>query len=275
MLLRPLIARLRASGGEITLVAPGASGSLLATRRPPEVERLLPWDDVAVAALFGDAELPPFARDCDVCIAISRSPELAASLERAAIRHTLVDPTPVGSHASDWYAAAGPRVGLTATARPGRLEPTERERVSAQPLLDQLPPRFVAIHPGAGSRSKTWPFERFARVAAEWGSACLWLEGPAEKELAPPPDPPSVVADDLPLGVVLALLHRATAYLGNDSGVSHLAAAAGTPSVVLFGPTDPAVWRPAGDQIRVLRGATGEIAATSVEEVLEALRSIS
>ena len=235
----------------------------------------MPWDDVAVGALFGEVELPSFARDCDVCIAISRSPELAATLERAAIRHTLLDPTPVGSHASDWYAAAAPRVGLEATARPRPLQPTERERVSAQPLLDQLPPRFVAIHPGAGSRSKTWPLERFARVAAERGLACLWLKGPAERELAPHPGAgPSVVAADLPLGVVLALLRRATVYLGNDSGVSHLAGAAGTPSVVLFGPTDPGLWRPIGDHVRVLHGASGDIAATSVEEVLEALRSI-
>jgi len=236
----------------------------------------VPWDDIAVAALFGDAEPPAFLQDCDACIAISRSSEIATSLERAAIRHTVVDPTPRDSHAVDWYAAAAPRVGLTGAATPAPLRATEEERASARGLLDQLPDRFLAIHPGAGSQLKAWPPERFARVAAESGLACLWLKGPAERQLQPALGAAgSTVADQLPLGVVLALLRRATAYVGNDSGISHLAGAAGTPSVVLFGPTDPDVWRPVGAHVRVLRGTSGNTSSIQVEEVLEALGSIS
>ena len=270
-----MVSRLLASEAEVTLVAPAAGGALLATRRPPEVDLFVPWDDVAVGALFGDAEPPSFVQDCDACIAISRSSEIATSLERADIRYTVVDPTPRDSHASEWYAAAAPRVGLTAMATPARLQATQEERATARALLDELPDRFLAIHPGAGSPDKAWPLERFVRVAADSGLACLWLKGPAESGLEPPSDAAqSAVADDLPLGVVLALLLRATAYLGNDSGISHLAGGAGTPSVVLFGPTDPMVWRPVGDHVRVLRGTSGSTGSIEVGEVLEALGSV-
>jgi ADP-heptose:LPS heptosyltransferase len=67
--------------------------------------------------------------------------------------------------------------------------------------------------------------------------------------------------------VLAALLARAGAYVGNDSGVTHLAAASGAPTIALFGPTDPRVWAPLGPRVEVIRGATmegiaaGEVAA--------------
>jgi ADP-heptose:LPS heptosyltransferase len=58
---------------------------------------------------------------------------------------------------------------------------------------------------------------------------------------------------DVPLRVLGALLGRAGLYVGNDSGVSHLAAAAGAPTLALFGPTDPAVWAPVGPAVETVR----------------------
>ena len=54
---------------------------------------------------------------------------------------------------------------------------------------------------------------------------------------------------------IAALLDRCRAYLGNDSGITHLAALTGTPTVAVFGPTDPTVWRPLGQRTRVVRAA--------------------
>ena len=62
-------------------------------------------------------------------------------------------------------------------------------------------------------------------------------------------------------------LARARLYIGNDSGITHLAAAVGTPVVAVFGPTDPAVWGPRGDHVRVVHRAGGW---PSVDEVLAA-----
>ncbi|MGH2669848.1 MAG: glycosyltransferase family 9 protein, partial [bacterium] len=70
----------------------------------------------------------------------------------------------------------------------------------------------------------------------------------------------TMIARDLPLRRLAALLEAARVFVGNDSGPSHLAAALGCPTLVLFGPTDPAVWAPVGDRVTTLggRGAGAE-----------------
>ena len=78
------------------------------------------------------------------------------------------------------------------------------------------------------------------------------------------------LAHNLPLPELAAVLSRCRLFLGHDSGVSHLVAAVGTPCVLLFGPTDPAMWAPPGDHVRVLR--RGPILDTiSVDDVLAAV----
>src|SRR5262249_62383936 len=67
--------------------------------------------------------------------------------------------------------------------------------------------------------------------------------------------PEGGVARDPSLRQLAALFERATVFVGNDSGLSHLAAAVGCATLVLFGPTDPAVWAPTGARVRVVRGA--------------------
>jgi ADP-heptose:LPS heptosyltransferase len=78
-------------------------------------------------------------------------------------------------------------------------------------------------------------------------------EGRGRRWAQPPRRQPRVVhASDLSLAQVAALLRCAALYLGNDSGISHLAGAVGTRGVVLFGPTDPRMWAPRGGRLRVL-----------------------
>lgn len=72
-----------------------------------------------------------------------------------------------------------------------------------------------------------------------------------------PPLPGAVRIDDLYL--LACWLARARLYIGNDSGITHLAAAVGTPVLALFGPTDPAVWAPRGPHVRVVRWAGGAL----------------
>jgi ADP-heptose:LPS heptosyltransferase len=65
---------------------------------------------------------------------------------------------------------------------------------------------------------------------------------------------PVAAASGVPLTDLAALLCRCHAFLGNDSGVSHLAGMMGIPTVAVFGPTDPAVWAPLGPNVRTLGG---------------------
>jgi heptosyltransferase-2 len=144
--------------------------------------------------------------------------------------------------------------------------------------------RLVAIHPGSGGEKKNWPESSWAElgrrlVEAIPEIALLLIEGEAD------PGPAQALAEAwkglpllrarlLPLPILAALLRRATLFLGHDSGVTHLAAAArrDLPVIALFGPTDPQIWAPPRPGVEVIRDESGRLDAISVERVLEAAR---
>jgi hypothetical protein len=121
---------------------------------------------------------------------------------------------------------------------------------------------FAAIHPFSGGAAKNWPLDRFRHVAKHLNIPVRWCAGPEEAL------PDAVRFDDL---YELALwLAAAQIYVGNDSGITHLAAAVGAPVVAIFGPSDPAVWGPRGERVRVLGGCrqwpeTEEVLASAAE----------
>jgi heptosyltransferase III len=82
------------------------------------------------------------------------------------------------------------------------------------------------------------------------------------------------VARGLPLRALGALLARARLFVGNDSGVSHLAAAYGTPALSLFGPTDPALWAPRGPRARFLQAPDGRMEGLALDVVEKAAREL-
>ncbi len=107
---------------------------------------------------------------------------------------------------------------------------------------------FAVIHPFSGSPRKNWPIEKFRAVAERLGRIIpvRWCAGPED-----PPLRDAVQIQDL--YELACWLARASLYIGNDSGITHLAAAVGTPVLALFGPTDPDVWAPRGANVRVGR----------------------
>jgi ADP-heptose:LPS heptosyltransferase len=107
---------------------------------------------------------------------------------------------------------------------------------------------FAVIHPFSGSPKKNWPLEKFRMLAGglERTMPVYWCRGPED-----PPLQRAVQIDDL--YELACWLARARLYIGNDSGVTHLAAAVGTPVLALFGPTNPAIWAPRGPHVRVVR----------------------
>jgi len=116
----------------------------------------------------------------------------------------------------------------------------------------------LALAPGSGAREKNWPVTSYRAVAEWWmsqtGGAVIVVVGTVEEErggLEPLLDY-SVAAVNLDLGQVTALLERSTLYLGNDSGITHLAAAVGVRTVALFGPSDVRQWAPRGEKATVL-----------------------
>jgi hypothetical protein len=105
---------------------------------------------------------------------------------------------------------------------------------------------FAVIHPFSGSPRKNWPLSRFQELAArlERVMPVRWCSGEE--------DPPLHGAARFHnLYELASWLARARLYIGNDSGITHLAAAVGTPVLAIFRASDPAVWAPRGPHVRV------------------------
>ncbi len=187
--------------------------------------------------------------------------DLSPALRVAGVKDVLhVSPyPPVGMHVAEWLCTPHP---------PGPLLPQGEK--GEQMLVPSLPSPLegeglgvrggsIYLHPGAGAVWKRWPAERFAAVGEALrnrGFDVALIEGPADQDAVTrcqaAVSAPFLVLRDLPLPELASRLATAALFIGNDSGVSHLAAAAGAPVVALFGPTDPATWAPLGN-VRVLR----------------------
>ena len=133
-----------------------------------------------------------------------------------------------------------------------RLVPSEHAYASSKELLTTgIEP--VALHPGSGSPLKNWPAARFPELANHLrgrGLPILWIKGPAEASLDLPPE--DYCVDEATLPILAAMLSRCRLFIGNDGGVVHMAAAAGCPVAVIFGPSDPAVWSPRGPRVVIV-----------------------
>jgi ADP-heptose:LPS heptosyltransferase len=124
---------------------------------------------------------------------------------------------------------------------------------------------LLSFHPGSGGARKCWPIGSYCDLLAKlrhWHDPFILLfSGPAEDESITDVlqtytvNNPSRSAHirNAELAVVSALLSLSDLYIGNDSGVSHLAACMGTRSIAVFGPTDPILWKPLGNRISLVQ----------------------
>jgi len=140
----------------------------------------------------------------------------------------------------------------------------------------------LALHPGSGSEGKNWPEANWARLLERLvhatGHRLLLVGGEAEGERlqrlgATLPPTRSRVAHNLPLAQLAGLLAGCAAYVGHDSGISHLAAAVGLPGVLLWGSTDDNIWRPPSERMILLRHAEG-LSALPVDDVMRQLEAV-
>jgi len=137
----------------------------------------------------------------------------------------------------------------------------------------------LAVHPGSGSPHKNWPADRFiALVRALRGELTpLLVLGEADQPLIP------LLARELPdvarltgcsLVEVAGVLAACRAYVGNDSGITQLAAALDLPVVALFGPTNPESWGPRGPGVRIVQAPDGRLEEVPLAPVLAAVRAL-
>jgi heptosyltransferase-3 len=199
--------------------------------RPPDalVERLSSFDEII--SWYG-----------------SKRPEFRSALSGLCRRCVFFQALPGAAtmdHATDFYAR---QVGAPAGLVPRiRVDPVDRRQ-------------SVVIHPFSGSLRKNWTLSSYQTLSKEFGIEVEWIAGPEENL------PKAHRFDNLL--AMASWIRGARLYVGNDSGITHLAAATGVPTLALFGPTAPAVWGPRGENVTVL--AYDPIVELPVRSVLEA-----
>ena len=262
-------ARLEAAGNPTTLELLVTGGCL---------DHVHSIDDARLAPLFvADAELCEKVRgfvarfDLAVSFISDRDGVFATNLRRAGVRRVIAHhpfpPEADRSHIADYLIRSLEPLGLRPPSTAMVLALGEDEKSLA---MDYLASRGISpseagelavVHPGSGG-AKNWPAERFGELI-DWiqegpGMRVLLVAGPADdavlsKTRAAVATDPVVVAD-LPLSQVAAVIAVSRVFVGNDSGITHLAAALGGPTVAIFGPTDPRVWGPRGSHVRIVEG---------------------
>jgi ADP-heptose:LPS heptosyltransferase len=153
-------------------------------------------------------------------------------------------------------------------------------RLSFNPQLSTF--NQLALHPGSGSEKKNWPETKWAGLIQQVIATTRWnlllvggeAEGERLRRLAAvlPPARCSIV-QGLPLAELAQRIQSCAAFVGHDSGITHLAAAVGLPCVVLWADTLEEVWRPQGEPLVILKEITG-VRAISVEKVMNELRKL-
>lgn len=210
-----------------------------------------------------DEALAEHLRSFNLVVSFLYDPDghFRTSLERIGIK-TPIECSPLvkpeGPHASRQLAQGLEKLAMF-------LEDEHLHRAHFESHPSERP--RIAIHPGSGSEKKNWPLQNWQQVADSFPSAeIIFITGEAEAERQIQPIG-HTLWHSLPLSELATRLGTCTAFLGHDSGISHLAAACGVPSLLLFGPTDPAIWSPPQPWVRFLRNPTHELSSLSVTEV--------
>jgi heptosyltransferase-2 len=203
-----------------------------------------------------------------------------ANLARSSVNHYLAAHTKLddSDHAARQLARPLERLALYLEDPAARLHLTAEDHAFADTFLREQSEPLLALHPGSGSPRKNWPLTHWRTLIAQLlrdHRHLLIAGGEADaatlEALATEFGPRLLLARDLPLPQLAAVLARCTHFLGHDSGISHLAAAAGTPCTLLFGPTDPRIWAPANSHVCVLAAPDGDLTRLSPPEVAAAL----
>ena len=207
--------------------------------------------------------------DLSVVFTANPNPVFRKNLQLAGIKHNVqIRTLPHNgekSHITDYILSSMKGMGLEILHASPRLYLQESDRLFAHDFLKEhsinQDKTSVAIHPGSGGKKKVWMPQRFVevmyevsrRINAVFFIICGLADEPFVKPILSKIRPlNSVLIKDLPLPHVASILDRCHIYIGNDSGITHVAASLGIPTVALYGPTDPDIWGPRGPYVSVL-----------------------
>ena len=287
----PALAALRRARPDLYVILAAHPAIGLLAQRFQACDQFVSFDSPAVAALYtrdgGKLAMQHWGPTTHAVV-WSKEPPAALRENLRALRVSrpvLASPEPgragvhVAAHLVATLRSLAPRLDnaeIDSIAPSGASPPSPRSGAGK----GRSGPLKMALHPGSGSARKNWPTARFLDLGRRWqsqlrGTVTIVL-GPAEAGIRAQVSRAAVeqgwsTADNLSLDQLAEVLSDHDIYVGNDSGVSHLAGIHGAPTVALFGPTDPDCWAPVGPLVRTVRAQPIEqLALTRVwDEVVD------
>jgi ADP-heptose:LPS heptosyltransferase len=177
------------------------------------------------------------------------------------------------------------KIGIREDDLRSLIVPTADDEVDCRMLKEVIDPErqgYIVIHPGAGKKQNIWPPDRFAEVASrlteKYGFPVVAVRGPVDDDafstfLKKSREVPVVLSCPT-TGLLAAMMRDASVTLCNDTGVMHIAGAVGAGCVAVFGPTEPARWKPVNSEVLAVRTDDGVVSSVNVSEVLSAAESL-
>jgi ADP-heptose:LPS heptosyltransferase len=275
----PTLATLRRTFPQAESVIMGYPGILQLVEERFYAEKIISVDQRGMASFFVpggplDRDLSTLMNTFDLIVVFGKDEKgaLIENLKRICpdrILHIHSFPRPGESiHVVDHLLREISRYGISVSEAVPKIYLKESDRIwgsdfwRRKGLTVEERSRLIVIHPGSGSKKKVWPWERFVDLVhyleRHLRLRTVIVLGPAEgteiqNGLEGMGEGAPILVKGLSLLQVASVIEGCQLFIGNDSGISHLAAALGLPTVALFGPTDPMVWSPRGEKAVVIQ----------------------
>jgi len=225
-----------------------------------------------------NSELPAESADYfatfDLIISYLYDPDgiFESNLRRCGVKNLLFGPAKIAKtsdHAAWQLARPIEELGIRVVDLTEKIFLSEEDRQFGREFLQTPSQPIIAIHPGSGSKEKNWPLQNWIELFSrehwhvEKRPSLIVISGEADKAQTAQlehtwKDQDIRFAKNLPLPHLAAVLEHSI-FIGHDSGISHLAAAAGANCILLFGPTDPNVWAPRNENVQVVAAESGRV----------------
>jgi len=225
-----------------------------------------------------NSELPAESADYfatfDLIISYLYDPDgiFESNLRRCGVKNLLFGPAKIAKtsdHAAWQLARPIEELGIRVVDLTEKIFLSEEDRQFGREFLQTPSQPIIAIHPGSGSKEKNWPLQNWIELFSrehwhvEKRPSLIVISGEADKAQTAQlehtwKDQNIRFVKNLPLPHLAAVLEHSI-FIGHDSGISHLAAAAGANCILLFGPTDPNVWAPRNENVQVVAAESGRV----------------